>query len=87
MSNEKLQEILTQAVEQVKKRNGKIVLTEIAKLTPFHCEAVGKAEGQRFCSQAARQQRQTENGDEAFRLFGSALQPAPQRNHQFKCGS
>jgi len=35
MSNENLQEILTQAVDQVKKQKGKIVLTELAKLTPF----------------------------------------------------
>ena len=42
MSNEKLQEILTQAVEQVKKRNGKIVLTEIAKLTPFTVRQLGR---------------------------------------------
>ena len=42
MSNENLQEILTQAVEQVKKQRGKIVLTEIAKLTPFTVRQLGR---------------------------------------------
>lgn len=42
MSNEKPQKILTQAVEQVKKRNGRIVLTEIAKPTPFIVRHLGR---------------------------------------------
>lgn len=42
MSNEKPQKILTQAVEQVKKRNGRIVLTEIAKPTPFTVRHLGR---------------------------------------------
>lgn len=42
MSNENLQEILTQAVEQVKKQRGKIVLTEIARLTPFTVRQLGR---------------------------------------------
>ena len=42
MSNKKTQKILTQAVEQVKKRNGRIVLTEIAKPTPFTVRHLGR---------------------------------------------
>lgn len=48
MSNEKLQEILTQAVEQVKKQKGRVVLTEIAKITPFTVRQLGRLRANGF---------------------------------------